>query len=41
MSDEVWHLWFQRAKSNLARAKLGRQTSDILYEDLCFDAWSA
>ncbi|MBE3573230.1 MAG: HEPN domain-containing protein [Moorella humiferrea] len=41
MSDELWRLWFQRAKSNLARAELGRQTSDILYEDLCFDAHQA
>lgn len=41
MSDELWRLWFQRAKSNLARVELGRQTSDILYEDLCFDAQQA
>ncbi|MEW5920422.1 MAG: HEPN domain-containing protein [Bacillota bacterium] len=41
MSDELWRLWFQRTKSNLARAELGRQTSDILYEDLCFDAQQA
>ncbi|MCR4442492.1 MAG: HEPN domain-containing protein [Peptococcaceae bacterium] len=41
MSDELWRLWFQRAKSNLARAELGRQSSDILYEDLCFDAQQA
>jgi len=38
MSDESWRLWLQRAKSNLARAELGKQTQDILYEDLCFDA---
>jgi len=41
MSDELWRLWFQRARSNLARAQLGRQTSDILFEDLCFDAQQA
>ncbi|MBS3976840.1 MAG: HEPN domain-containing protein [Syntrophomonadaceae bacterium] len=41
MSNELWHLWFKRAKSNLARAELGRITSDILYEDLCFDAQQA
>jgi HEPN domain-containing protein len=41
MSDELWHMWFKRAKSNLARAELGRETSDILYEDLCFDAQQA
>jgi HEPN domain-containing protein len=41
MSSELWHLWFKRAKSNLARAELGRKTPDILYEDLCFDAQQA
>ncbi|QGP91660.1 HEPN domain protein [Neomoorella glycerini] len=41
MSDELWRLWLKKAKSNLARAKLGRQTPDILYEDLCFDAQQA
>jgi len=41
MNDELWRLWFRRARSNLARAELGRQTSDILYEDLCFDAQQA
>ena len=41
MSDEVWRQWLQRAKSNLARAELGKQTQDILYEDLCFDAQQA
>jgi HEPN domain-containing protein len=30
--------WLRRARSNLARAKTGRQVSEILYEDLCFDA---
>ncbi len=29
--------WLRRAKSNLERAKLGRTSEDILYEDLCFD----
>ena len=29
--------WFQRAKSNMARAKAGRLSPDILYEDLCYD----
>ena len=38
MSDESWRLWLLRAKSNLVRAELGRQTPDILFEDLCFDA---
>ena len=30
--------WLRRAKSNLARAKVGKVSEDILYEDLCFDA---
>ena len=38
MSGEPWRIWFHRAKSNLARAELGKQVEDILYEDLCFDA---
>ena len=33
--------WLKRARSNLARAKLGVVSSDILYEDLCFDAQQA
>lgn len=30
--------WIKRAKSNLERAKTGRISKDVLYEDLCFDA---
>lgn len=41
MNDESWRLWLQRAKSNLSRADLGKQSQDILYEDLCFDAQQA
>lgn len=33
--------WLKRAKSNLARAKVGKVSEDILYEDLCFDAQQA
>jgi HEPN domain-containing protein len=33
--------WFQRAKSNMARAKAGKATAEILYEDLCYDAQQA
>lgn len=29
--------WLKRAKSNLERAKAGRISKDVLYEDLCFD----
>ena len=41
MSGEPWLAWIQRAESNLARARLGRQSEDILYEDICFDAQQA
>ncbi len=41
MSDETFRVWLQRAKSNLSMAEQGRQTEDILYEDLCFDAQQA
>ncbi len=33
--------WLRRAKSNLERAKLGRATEGILYEDVCFDCQQA
>lgn len=33
--------WLRRAKSNLALAKIGRISEEILYEDLCFDAQQA
>lgn len=33
--------WLQRAKSNMARAKSGRVSPAILYEDLCYDAQQA
>ena len=33
--------WLQRAKSNMARAKAGKVSPDILYEDLCYDAQQA
>lgn len=33
--------WLRRARSNLARARAGRQVPDVLYEDLCFDAQQA
>lgn len=29
--------WLKRAKSNLARARAGKASEDVLYEDLCFD----
>ncbi len=33
--------WLKRARSNLERAKIGKVTQGILYEDLCFDAQQA
>jgi HEPN domain-containing protein len=33
--------WFQRARSNMVRAKAGRVSTEILYEDLCYDAQQA
>jgi len=33
--------WLQRAKSNMARAKAGRVSPEILNEDLCYDAQQA
>jgi HEPN domain-containing protein len=38
--DEA-HTWLKRAKSNLARTKMGQLFPEILYEDLCFDAQQA
>lgn len=35
------HTWLARARSNLARAALGRQDPAIFFEDLCFDAQQA
>jgi len=29
--------WLKRAKSNIARAKLGKSSEEVFYEDLCFD----
>jgi HEPN domain-containing protein len=33
--------WLKRARSNLERAKMGKVSPGILYEDLCFDAQQA
>ena len=33
--------WLKRARSNLERAKMGKVSQGILYEDLCFDAQQA
>lgn len=34
-------VWLNRAKSNLAKARVGLLFPEILYEDLCFDAQQA
>ncbi|HOB42772.1 MAG TPA: HEPN domain-containing protein [Bacillota bacterium] len=41
MNDRVWSIWICRARSNLARAKHGKFSEDVLYEDLAFDAQQA
>ena len=33
----LYQQWFDRAKSNLERARLDRLSRHILYEDMCFD----
>ena len=33
--------WLRRARSNLARARIGHGNADILIEDLCFDIQQA
>jgi HEPN domain-containing protein len=38
---EVILNWLKRARSNLERAKMGKVSPGILYEDLCFDAQQA
>lgn len=41
MNDRPWEPWIRRAKSNLARAKHGKHSEDVLHEDLAFDAQQA
>ena len=33
--------WLKRSNSNLARAEAGKVSSEVLYEDLCFDIQQA
>jgi HEPN domain-containing protein len=33
--------WLGRAKSNLSRAVTGKTSTDVVYEDLCFDCQQA
>jgi HEPN domain-containing protein len=38
---EITLNWLKRARSSLERAKMGKVSPRILYEDLCFDAQQA
>ncbi len=38
---EITLNWLKRARSSLERAKMGKVSPGILYEDLCFDAQQA
>ena len=40
MTEPAFEIWLQRARSNLAIARTGKQTNVIL-EDLCFEAQQA
>lgn len=33
--------WLRRAHSNLERARAGKTSDEVLYEDLCFDCQQA
>ncbi|MBF0519601.1 MAG: HEPN domain-containing protein [Nitrospirae bacterium] len=39
--DNLVHSWLLRANSNLERAKAGKVSSGIMFEDLCFDCHQA
>ncbi len=41
LSPEDPREWLRRARSNLARVRLGHGQPDVLFEDLCFDAHQA
>ena len=38
---ELVEEWLKRARSNLERAKAGKASKEILFEDLCFDCQQA
>ncbi|MCZ7391703.1 MAG: HEPN domain-containing protein [Candidatus Methanoperedens sp.] len=40
-SQSLVEEWLKRANSNLFRAKLGKVSEEVLYEDLCFDCEQA
>ena len=37
-NKEIVSDWIKRARSNLERARTGKYSEEILYEDICFDA---
>ncbi len=39
--DENYQVWLRYALSNLERARLGKETENILYSDICFDCQQA
>ena len=39
--DENYQVWLRYALSNLERARLGNDTENILYSDICFDCQQA
>lgn len=42
MKDKEFVLeWLKRARSHLARARFGKTSGEVLYEDLCFDCQQA
>ena len=39
--DENYQVWLRYALGNLERARLGKETENILYSDICFDCQQA
>lgn len=40
-NQQLVELWLIRARSNLERARAGKISEEILFEDLCFDCQQA
>lgn len=41
IDKELADEWMNRAFSNITRAKAGRQSKSVYYEDLCYDCQQA
>ena len=41
INSDLANEWMNRAFSNLERAKMGRQSKSVYYEDLCYDCQQA